>query len=236
VSSSNDGTLRVWSLQKHTLMHTLAGHENPVRCFRAIGQVVASGAADGVVKVWNSETGELINTYNEHKEEVSDIALLENGELFTASYDKSIRCFDLESGKSTGRLMGHQDLIKCIRAQPTESGSRIISGGWDGLIKIWDRPRKVKRKKKIKVRACVRASENGLVLKMDSPGLRVMYDHRISSSGRRDYDSEPKVGRSRGFVFVAHAHPSTRDNATYIRLIDGGWFAPSWLVILVVIG
>jgi WD40 repeat protein len=87
---------------------------------------------------------------SEHKEEISDLALLETGELYSASFDKSIRCFDLETGKCTGRLLGHQELIKCVKAQPTDSGTRIISASWDGLVKIWDRPRKVKRKKKIK--------------------------------------------------------------------------------------
>ena len=54
-------------------------------------------AADKLVKLWNAYTGEIIRTFDGHKEGVSDIAWSTDGEyLASASDDKTIIVWSLE--------------------------------------------------------------------------------------------------------------------------------------------
>ena len=53
--------------------------------------------ADKLVKLWNAYTGEIIRTFDGHKEGVSDIAWSSDGEyLASASDDKTIIVWSLE--------------------------------------------------------------------------------------------------------------------------------------------
>ena len=53
-SSSEDGTIRIWSLTDHICQQILRGHEGPVRGVRFLdgGREVLSGGDDGRVRRW----------------------------------------------------------------------------------------------------------------------------------------------------------------------------------------
>ena len=56
-------------------------------------------------------------------------------QVFTGSYDTSIRCWSIETGKCVRIFQGHQHTITCLAMhQETE---RMISGSLDRTCKIW---------------------------------------------------------------------------------------------------
>ena len=54
--------------------------------------------------------------------------------MVSGSSDNTIRLWDIESGSCLRVLEGHEELVRCIRFD----GKRIVSGAYDGKIKVWD--------------------------------------------------------------------------------------------------
>ena len=61
--------------------------------------------------------------------------------LWSGSTDKSIRVWDVGSGRCVGVLRaaagGHSDAVTCLELLPTVSGNVVLSGGADGALKAW---------------------------------------------------------------------------------------------------
>ena len=73
-----------------------------------------------------------------HRKTLTDIAFTPNGRwAATASLDRSIRLWDVRTGKMLARfLAGHRDWIRTLAFQP--DGNQLCSGGDDGTIRLWD--------------------------------------------------------------------------------------------------
>jgi WD40 repeat protein len=56
--------------------------------------------------------------------------------IASISHDRSLRLWDLESGKEFRRLAGHTAKGACLAFSP--DGSRILSGGDDRSLRLWD--------------------------------------------------------------------------------------------------
>lgn len=72
-----------------------------------------------------------------HDHTVTDVAFSPSGrQIASASFDKTIKIWDAETGAKIMTLLGHDYWVKCISFSP--DGSRIVSGSTDEKIKIWD--------------------------------------------------------------------------------------------------
>jgi len=58
------------------------------------------------------------------------------GRLVSGSYDKTLKIWDLASGRCQRTLRGHSGWVSCLRVE--QGGERIVSGSWDASIKVWD--------------------------------------------------------------------------------------------------
>ena len=57
--------------------------------------------------------------------------------LFSAGWDRTIRCWDVDSGNPVGNpLVGHTEGIRSLSV--STDGKRIVSGSADNSIRIWD--------------------------------------------------------------------------------------------------
>ncbi len=73
-----------------------------------------------------------------HRKTLTDIVFAPNGRwVATASLDRSIRLWDVRTGKQLARfLAGHRDWIRTVAFHP--SGTQLCSGGDDGALRLWD--------------------------------------------------------------------------------------------------
>lgn len=109
-SAGDDGILMIWNVQNGTPLHSIKAHTNWIWCvcFHPEKKVVASASADGTIKLWNALSGELIRNYVDHT----------SPSLY-------------ESKKA------HNFFIRTLSFYPG-NGNFLISGGVEGLIKLWD--------------------------------------------------------------------------------------------------
>jgi len=75
-SSSKDKSVRIWDTRRRTLLYTLGGHSDAVKCIKWGGQgLLYTASQDRKIKVWNTEKGILVRTLEGHGHWVNTLSL-----------------------------------------------------------------------------------------------------------------------------------------------------------------
>ncbi|XP_072257364.1 proteasomal ATPase-associated factor 1 isoform X2 [Pyxicephalus adspersus] len=101
LSSSTDGSMKIWQTNNGEIRRILKGHIYDVNCCRFFpsGLVVLSGGVDAQVKIWSAEDGSCPVTFKGHKAGILDLAIVDRGRnVVTCSRDGTARLWDC--GKS----------------------------------------------------------------------------------------------------------------------------------------
>ena len=151
VTCSKDRSIAVWkmhSAQEIDLRRVLVGHRAAVNVVDFDDTYIVSASGDRTIKVWRTDTCEFIRTLNGHKRGIACLQY-RDGLIVSGSSDNTIRyrfyiiitivilvfrLWDIECGSCLKTLEGHEELVRCIRFD----GKRIVSGAYDGKIKVWD--------------------------------------------------------------------------------------------------
>ena len=99
--------------------------------------LAASASDDGAIKLWDARSGQLLNTLNGHKGEVTSVTYSPDGKtLASGGYDSAIKLWDARSGQLLNTLNWHKRGISSLAYSP--DGKTLASGGYDCMIKLWD--------------------------------------------------------------------------------------------------
>ena len=133
-TGSLDKTINIWDSKSGEILQTLDGSKFSVDSllFTPNGQsLISSDYLD--IKVWNLNTGEA-NTLKGHRDVINAIALSNDGQyLATASKDKTVKLWDLASGKEIATLTGHNQEVRAVAFRD----GYLVSGDTEGKMKIW---------------------------------------------------------------------------------------------------
>lgn len=142
VSGGNDGTIRLWDLERGDEKKKLTGgHAKEVSCVAITtnGQKVVSGGTDKKVLVWDVDKGMPLFTMEGHTDNVLSVAISPDGKrAASGGADKTIRLWDLETGKELFKFQGHKADIRQVVFSP--DGSQLASASLDGTAMIWAIP------------------------------------------------------------------------------------------------
>ncbi|EMR10089.1 hypothetical protein PNEG_01838 [Pneumocystis murina B123] len=142
LSASDDKTIRIWDLPTSTETCILQGNNDYIRAadFLSMSHVVLSGCYDGTVRLWDIRMPEKKNEIKNlnHGKSVDAVLSLKDGSIILSAGGPVIKVWDMISGKNMPLkiIRNHQKSVICL--SKNNENSRILSGGLDGHVKIYD--------------------------------------------------------------------------------------------------
>ncbi|TGZ83249.1 WD40 repeat-like protein [Ascodesmis nigricans] len=129
-----DGLVKVWDIRGGFVTHNIPGHGGKVSSLAFYISSGEDGAAEvdvaDAVAEGKKRSAAAQKKGKKKQEFKGRYALASGGD------DTSIRVFDLETEAVVGPLMGHTSLVRGL--DWSENGRRLVSGGRDGVIVLWD--------------------------------------------------------------------------------------------------
>ncbi|KAK7281703.1 hypothetical protein RIF29_09917 [Crotalaria pallida] len=146
-TSSSDNMIYVCKIGENRPIKVFAGHQGEVNCVKwdPSGSVLATCSDDKTVKIWNMKHDKFLHDFREHSKEIYTIRWSPTGPgssnpnkkllLASASFDSTVKLWDVELGRSLYSFNKHRDSIYSVAFSP--NGEYLASGSLDKSIYIW---------------------------------------------------------------------------------------------------
>jgi transducin (beta)-like 1 len=144
---STDKMIYVCKLGETRPLRVFQGHEDEVNAIRwdPSGNLLASCSDDFTAKIWSMKHESCVHDFREHTKEIYTIKWSPTGPgtrfpnkdvvLASASFDASIKLWDVNVGKCLYSLTKHSDPVYSVAFSP--NGEYLASGSFDRCLHIW---------------------------------------------------------------------------------------------------
>jgi WD40 repeat protein len=139
VTSSDDGTARVWDAATGKELLILRGHTAVVNAaaFSPDGRRVVTGSNDRTARVWEAASGRELVSFRGHLNAVRGVTFSPSGrQIVTSSEDRMAKVWDVASARELLSLKGHTGGILAVAFSP--DGRQIVTGSRDETARVWD--------------------------------------------------------------------------------------------------
>lgn len=139
LSCSEDGNIRLWSLQTWTCLVCYKGHMYAVWQvkFSPQGYYFASGGHDRTIRLWTTEQSQPVRLFVGHFSDVDCLVFHPNSNYVgSGSSDRSVRLWDCLTGNCVRLMTGHKAAVAVVAFSP--DGRFLASGGLDQRVLLWD--------------------------------------------------------------------------------------------------
>ncbi|KAF8809643.1 WD40 repeat-like protein [Phlegmacium glaucopus] len=133
----------LWDIASGERLRTFEGHDRGLACIEFKDDLIVSGSNDCKIKVWSAVTGECLRMLVGHEALVRALSFdPRSGRLESASYDKSVKLWDLGTGKLVREFRGTHNIFDVkfdvARIVSTSHNQKIVvldfSAGWDAKL------------------------------------------------------------------------------------------------------
>ncbi|MFC3894811.1 XRE family transcriptional regulator [Lentzea rhizosphaerae] len=138
VTSSHDGTAKLWDVAQQKEIATLTGHRGTVNAaaFSPDGRTVATAGWDYTARLWNSDDRAGRAVLSGHTREVNAVTFSRDGTLVaTASTDRTAKVWNARTGEEVTTLRGHADGLVSVAFGA--DNDVVATAGWDRRAAVW---------------------------------------------------------------------------------------------------
>lgn len=142
VTPNYDGMIIEWDVDSRKILHKYIGHEGCVNSavYSPDGQKILSASNDKTMKEWNSNTGELLRTYDGsegHTDWVNNAIYSNDGsKILSCSDDKSIKEWAVDSGRCIRTFRSCPFIIRS--AINSHKDHRILDIGGNRVLFVYN--------------------------------------------------------------------------------------------------
>jgi WD40 repeat protein len=153
-SASVDGVIILWDVAAgkptFVLRQSEPTHINTL-AFSTGGKLLASGQLDGTIRLWDVPCGRLQSTLKGHRWPLTCVSFSPDEKLLASSAgdieeeeepgssESEIILWEVATGRERAKLRSDAGAIMAVAFSP--DGSLLVSGGEDGLLRLWSVPR-----------------------------------------------------------------------------------------------
>ena len=137
VSSSYDGTLRIWNVLSGNEITAISAHEQRIGCcqFSRDGNLLVSCSEDRTIRVWDAIAGREVSRLQGHSGAIESVKFHPDQKaIVSAGQDGTVRVWNMvnEGARGTGP---HRDSVnECVY---TSDGRYMLSCSRDRTLKVW---------------------------------------------------------------------------------------------------
>ena len=139
LTSSADGTARIWDAASGKELIKLAGHTKQITqaTWSQDESKILTASVDETVRIWDAASGKELVKLEGHVGSVWQATWSQDeSKVLTASSDSTARIWDAASGAELAKLEGH---VRSIRqATWSKDESKILTASWDNTARIWN--------------------------------------------------------------------------------------------------
>uniref|UniRef100_A0A7N0SYU1 Uncharacterized protein n=1 Tax=Kalanchoe fedtschenkoi TaxID=63787 RepID=A0A7N0SYU1_KALFE len=146
-ATCSDNMIYVCKIGESRPVKTFSGHQSEVNCVKwdPTGSILASCSDDITAKIWSMKHDKYIHDLREHAKAIYTIRWSPTGPgtnnpnqqllLASASFDATVKLWDVELGKTLCSLNGHKGPVYSVSFSP--NSELLATGSMDKTLHIW---------------------------------------------------------------------------------------------------
>ena len=140
VSVGDKGRIVYWDLLKKHASRSYKGHEGDLYAvtFLFNSRFIATGGEDGKVRIWDTANGYMTREMDVTPATVTSLAAGPHDQLVAGDSEGRIHLWNIKPKEPplTFTLLGHEGPVRDLDF--SKDGFRLLSGGDDGAVRLWD--------------------------------------------------------------------------------------------------